>query len=190
MRITGGEWCRHKFQVPPEGVRPTKDMVREAIFSKLQHLIADCRVLDLFAGSGSLGIESLSRGAKSACWVEKDPVTYRTLKSNVKAIAGEKKLRDCIHADVWALLKRRGMQGKFNLVFADPPYTKDGPGGAGGLLEILAESSWVDEPALLVYEQHRREEVAASDKWELIWQRGYGVARIIIYRRRTTEPSE
>jgi len=89
MRITGGIYCRHEIKVPKVGCRPTQDMVREALFSILGARIANCRFLDLFAGSGAVGLEALSRGAESVCWVESNRRTLALLKGNVERIAGK-----------------------------------------------------------------------------------------------------
>lgn len=124
MRIIAGRWRGHTITAPPgEKTRPTTDRVREAWMSALQHDLPGARVLDLFAGSGALGLEALSRGAVHVTFVEKAPGPLRALQTNV----------DRLHAaeDV-AVVKADALRyvdaldaGAFDLVLADPPYDSD-----------------------------------------------------------------
>lgn len=124
MRIIAGRWRGHTITAPPgEKTRPTTDRVREAWMSALQHDLPGARVLDLFAGSGALGLEALSRGAEHVTFVEKAAGPLRALQANV----------DRLHAaeDV-AVVKADALRyvdaldaGAFDLVLADPPYDSD-----------------------------------------------------------------
>ena len=125
MRITGGEWRGRVLQVPRTGVRPAQDQLRQAIFSSLGAAVTGARVLDLFAGTGAYGLDALSRGAESACWIERDSRTLALLKTNARTLLGDADLARrarFIAGDALApaVLSRAG-EG-FDLVFADPPY--------------------------------------------------------------------
>jgi 16S rRNA (guanine966-N2)-methyltransferase len=124
MRVVGGEFRGRKLAAPVGGTtRPTTDMVREAIFNSLRAMdvLDGAVVIDLFAGTGALGIEALSRGAARCTFVEKDPKALRTLRENIAALAiGER----CavVPADVMTIAPSLGSA---DIVFADPPYEFD-----------------------------------------------------------------
>ena len=122
MRIIAGEFGGRRLQSPPDSrVRPTADRVREAWFSILGDAVSGARVLDLFAGSGALGLEALSRGAQHATFVELSPASLKTLHANVAALglAG----RVTVHRGD-ALRFVAGLPERaFEVAFADPPYT-------------------------------------------------------------------
>ncbi|HEX2189760.1 MAG TPA: 16S rRNA (guanine(966)-N(2))-methyltransferase RsmD [Longimicrobiaceae bacterium] len=135
MRIVAGEWGGRRIQAPPgRATRPTTDRVREAWMSAVADLVPGARVLDLFAGSGALGLEALSRGAERATFVENAPAALRVLRANLDAL-GAGARAETVRADAvrWAA----GLPaGAFDLAFADPPY---GQGLAAALLERFAE---------------------------------------------------
>jgi len=122
MRIIAGEHRGRRIAAPPgRGTRPMLDRVREALFSTLGEIVHGARVLDLCAGSGSLGLEALSRGAQSARLVERDRKTLAVLRSNVEALcAGERAeivAGDALEPSSWG-----GADARYELVFFDPPY--------------------------------------------------------------------
>ncbi|HEX6575418.1 MAG TPA: 16S rRNA (guanine(966)-N(2))-methyltransferase RsmD [Gemmatimonadaceae bacterium] len=170
MRIVAGEWRGRRIEAPPgRNVRPTLDRVREAWMSILQHDIPGSRVLDLFAGSGALGLEALSRGATHADFVEKDPKTLTVLRANIEILnPGE---RAQIHrADALRFVGAMSAV-EYDLAFADPPY-------AGGAALELAEV-WLEKPfaRILSVEHSSRESLpGATDT------RRYGSAAITFYR--------
>ncbi|HEY3018582.1 MAG TPA: 16S rRNA (guanine(966)-N(2))-methyltransferase RsmD [Solirubrobacteraceae bacterium] len=120
MRIVAGEWGGRRLVAPPgRATRPTSDRVREALFSILGPLAGE-RVLDLFAGSGALGLEALSRGAARATLVERAPAALRALRANVEALGAS---ADVVAADARTFLRSAREQGaEYDLVFLDPPY--------------------------------------------------------------------
>ncbi len=189
LRITGGSLCGRHLRVPPgEGVRPTQDRVREALFSALQPLPLDVAFLDLFAGSGAVGLEAWSRGASRVCWVEQDRRVFTTLKDNVGTLLCGAAAAECRCQDVFAFCRGwRGDRG-FDVIFADPPYAaRDGGAGlAGRLLDVLAgdRHPLVAPGALLVLEQGAREPAPAAAGWDLVRERGYGRACLRTYRKK------
>jgi 16S rRNA (guanine966-N2)-methyltransferase len=124
MRIVGGEFGGRRLVMPKDArVRPTADRVREAWMSILGEELADARVLDLFAGSGALGLEALSRGAASVTFVELNPPSLRALDQNITALGVQKSVT--VHRGDALRYAERLSGGEFELVLADPPYTTD-----------------------------------------------------------------
>ena len=119
-RIIAGQWGGRRLAVPPRGTRPTTDRVREAVFSRLDHAdrLRDARVLDLFAGSGALGLEALSRGAAHATFVEADARAAGVLRGNVKEL-GAGPRATVAKERVRTFLTR---EATFDVILADPPY--------------------------------------------------------------------
>jgi 16S rRNA (guanine966-N2)-methyltransferase len=146
MRIIAGRWRGHPIQAPPTGTRPTTDRVREAWMSMLQPALADARVLDLFAGSGGLGLECLSRGARHATFVERSGAALRTLRANIRRLDAES-LATVVKADA---MKFAGSLGpdSFDVVLADPPY---GSGEARSLAEAFLREPF----ARILWIEHR-----------------------------------
>jgi 16S rRNA (guanine966-N2)-methyltransferase len=154
------------------GTRPTADRVREALFSMLGD-VSGLRVLDLFAGSGALGIEALSRGAAAATFVESDSRAAATIRSNLDSLGagGEVSRRD-------ALAFLGSAKGCFDLVLADPPYDS-APLLAGQLAERLP--GVLSEKARIVTESDKRHPLELP--FPLLRERAYGDIRIAIHER-------
>ncbi len=186
MRITGGSLRGRHLRVPSgDTVRPTQDRVREALFSSLQPLPEGVAFLDLFAGSGAVGLEAWSRGALRVCWVEENRRVFNTLQDNVKALCGTDSAVECRHQDALAFC--RGWRGDhpFEVIFADPPYAgrHAGSGRAGMLLQVLGESGRLAAPgALLILEQGAGEPAPEADGWILRKERVYGHSCLRTYR--------
>lgn len=124
MRIVGGEFRGRRLEIPDDPrVRPTADRVREAWMSIVQQALPGARVLDLYAGSGALGLEALSRGAASADFVELNPPSLQALKSNIAALGVE--ARTTVHRGEALRFAGRLQPGAYDLALADPPYTRD-----------------------------------------------------------------
>jgi 16S rRNA (guanine966-N2)-methyltransferase len=121
MRIVGGAWGGRRLQSPPgDATRPTSDRVREALFSILGDRVEGARVLDLFAGSGALGLEALSRGASEATFVDSAAAPVKALHANLGALGGEAEVR---RQDALRFLGSARNQARvYDLVFLDPPY--------------------------------------------------------------------
>ena len=134
MRIVAGEWGGRRIQAPPgRGTRPTTDRVREAWMSTVAPYLPGARVLDLFAGSGALGLEALSRGAEHCTFIEKDAKALAALKANVAALdASDRTAVFSVDAVRYAASLEAGT---FDVAFADPPY---GKGFAAALAEAFA----------------------------------------------------
>ena len=151
-RIIAGRYGGRRIGAPPgTATRPTSDRVREALFSILGARVVDARVLDVFAGSGALGLEALSRGAASATFVETAPAALRALRANLEALGAD---AEVVRADAlkWLRAASAGTR-QYDLVFLDPPYRQAEALGAGlsGLLPAV-----LGPDALVVAESDRR----------------------------------
>lgn len=170
MRITGGELGGRVLARPPQGVRPSADRVREALFARLPDL-EGCVVLDLYAGTGSLGIEALSRGAERAVFVERSPASLAVLRRNLETLELGDRAR-ALRAEVCTGLRRLAREGaRFDLLLADPPYAEaqlETP------LALLLEGELLAPGATLVIERSRRHALPAVAGLESVDTRRYG----------------
>lgn len=174
MRIVAGQW-RGRRLVAPAGrdVRPTSDRVREALFSILGP-IEGAAVLDLFAGSGALALEALSRGAARATLVERAPAAIKAIVANLQALGADADVRE---RDVRAFLRDAPRAaGPYDLVFLDPPYRD-----AAGLGPQLDLTPLLAVGARVVSESDRREPMALAGL-EVADERRYGDTLIRIHR--------
>jgi pantetheine-phosphate adenylyltransferase len=157
--------------VPAAGVRPTSDRVREALFARLGEL-AGARVLDLYAGSGALGIEALSRGATGAVFVERSAAAAAVLRANLDAL-GLRDQSQLVRGDVGAAVRRLGRAARrFDLVFLDPPYGS--PDEAPKALRTIATSGILAPGATVVVETARGGELPTPEGLERLDERRYG----------------
>jgi len=186
MRIVAGKHRGRRIAVP-EGhdVRPTSDRAREALFNILEHgrftvdgtsPLIDARVLDVFAGSGALGLEALSRGAAHLTCIENSATARAALRANAKTL-GETARVTVVQADAAKPPTAAGRP--CNLVFLDPPYGS----GLGALaLTALAASGWVAEGAVCVVEMAANEDFEAPRGFALTDTRRYGKATLVLLR--------
>jgi 16S rRNA (guanine(966)-N(2))-methyltransferase RsmD len=140
MRVVAGTHGGRRLQAPRgRETRPTSDRVRESLFAVLGDRVAGARVLDLFAGSGALGIEALSRGAAEATFVDSSPAAVRAVRANLEALGID---AEVVRADARAALRTaRAAARQYDLVFLDPPYRlaeRLAPGLAEGIEALLA----------------------------------------------------
>ena len=184
MRITGGS-LRGRVLSVPAGVRPTQDKVRQAVFSAVAAKVEGARVLDLFAGTGALGLEAWSRGAASVCWVEEHPKTFALLKTVVGEFTGGEDAARVVRGDALRFLEGAAApEGRYDLVLADPPYDRDGSKRwLEKTLRGLVAGPLVTPDALLVFEMSAGESPVIDPAWTLAWDRTYGDSRVVIYRR-------
>lgn len=174
------------MKAPKTGdIRPTQDRVREAVFNIIRNEIAGCAFLDLFAGSGAVGLEALSRGARSATFVERDRRHLAVLRENVGA--AEKRgvpagACSVVCADVYRYLAAHSGQG-FDVAFADPPYALGEERGFADTLGVVAERGVVRPGGLFIAEAPSSLDASAVSGWELVRDRTYGRTRLCIWRR-------
>ena len=185
MRITGGILKGRIVRVPSGPLRPTQDKVRAALFSMLGEAVVGARVLDLFAGSGALGLEAWSRGAASVCWVDSDPAVLRVLRLSVAELcAPGGGITECRRDDALRFLEKTGAGRSFDLVLADPPYDRDGSRRWLEKTLLTLQASPILAPeGLLAFEQGAQQTVPEAPGWNLLRDRTYGETRLLLYRR-------
>lgn len=186
MRVIAGTAGGIPLDVPKAGVRPTMDRVKAAIFSSLGDLIVGARVLDLFAGTGGLGIEALSRGAASAVFVEDDRAAVKALERN---LARGKFAAEVRNRDVFDFLRQRSDGENYTVVFADPPYekTKTGEPFTALLLSDPNLARRLDPAGLFVLEKMPSEKLPEHALWEIVRAKKYGATEVIFFRRAAVE---
>jgi 16S rRNA (guanine966-N2)-methyltransferase len=181
MRIVGGEFKGRAIAAPQGRVaRPTGERAREAVFNILEHApwspgLEGRRVLDLFAGSGALGLEALSRGAAFALFVDQDPGARGAIRDNIEALGlfGRTRLHRRDATDLGS--KPAGVGAAFELVFVDPPY---GQGLGEAALRELGDGGWISEGALIVFECGAREKPELPG-FTVLDTRDYGAAKVL-----------
>ncbi len=188
MRITGGIAGGRPLRVPKtDAVRPTQDRVREALFSILQPELAGAAFLDLFAGSGAVGLEALSRGAAEVAFVEADRRHAAVLQANLavvaKGCAGKTTL---VTADVYRWIARYAGPG-YTIAFADPPYALGEEKGYADVLATLARQNVVRPGGLFVAEMTAVQKAEETPGWELLRDRTYGKTRLCVWRRGSSQ---
>lgn len=186
MRIVGGQF-KGRAIVTPQGrdTRPTSDRARESIFNVLAHAdwspgIEGRRVLDLFAGSGALGLEAMSRGAAFALFVETESAARGAIRDNIEALGlfGNTRIhrRDATDLGV----KPAGLGDPFDMVFLDPPY---GKGLGERALARLGDGGWITPDALITLEVGA-DEAPQLAAFETLDERGYGAAKVFFLKPR------
>ncbi len=174
MRVTGGTLGGRRLHTPRNrSVRPTSDRVREALFARLERdsALVGGRVLDLFAGSGALGIEALSRGAREVVFVERAGPVAQVIRQNLASLGLDSEAR-VIRGDARRTLERlRAREEPFDLVLLDPPYDSD---LLDPCLERLADAELLSEAGLVVVETSRRNPPRMVTGLDLLDARRYG----------------
>jgi 16S rRNA (guanine966-N2)-methyltransferase len=186
VRIIGGRWRGTRLPVADvAGLRPTSDRVRETLFNWLASVLPGARALDLFAGSGALGLEALSRGAREALLVERDAKLAESLRQTIARLNAQDEAQVVV-ADALALL-RAPLHGRFDIVFLDPPFAADlWPAAFAALPPWLADEArvYVESPAAI--------EIEPGNGFQLQREGRTREARYALYRRVTLPevPSE
>ena len=180
MRIIAGSAGRRPIKVPRSVVRPTTDRTREALFSILHQVVEGADCLDLFAGSGALGLEALSRGAASCVFMDQERQSVATIKQNLKDLnlsGGRVQQGDAVSLDVL-------LQQSFDIVFADPPYVEKPTDRdfveellSGGVARVLKPGGY------FVAEAPAGRVAALPLGWKVVAQRTYGSCGITVYQK-------
>lgn len=170
VRIIGGGWRGRRIGFADlPGLRPTPDRVRETLFNWLQHSIVGTRCLDLFAGSGALGLEALSRGAKSVVFVEQAQAAARRVVAELERLGGSSRAR-VVEMGASRFLRTPG--DAFDLVFLDPPFGRD---ALPEFIPLLDAGNWVKPGGLVYLENERAAGVPVlPSHWELLKSKSAG----------------
>lgn len=186
MRIVSGRYRGKLIATPPgSATRPTSDRVRQAVFNILEHApwspgLIDARVLDLFSGSGALGLEAVSRGAAYCLFVETNEAARGAIRDNIEAFSlfGESRVH---RRDATDLGLRQGSVGPhYDLVFLDPPYRQGL--GETALASLLA-GDWLTPSAICVFERGSDEADPRLPSYDLLDGRVYGAAKVLFMKR-------
>ena len=182
MRVIAGSAGGIRLDVPKQGVRPTMDRVKAAIFSSLADKVIDARVLDLFAGSGALGIEALSRGAAAVLFIDEDRQAVAAIERNLTKAKLAGRVRQ---QEVFNFLRRVPPNEKFDIIFADPPYEKmrSGERFTNTLLADARLAELLEPSGIFVLEKRPSEEIPNTPLWNLMRARRYGATEILFLQR-------
>jgi 16S rRNA (guanine966-N2)-methyltransferase len=186
MRVIAGSVGGIQLHVPKAGIRPTMDRVKAAIFSSLGDRVIGARVLDLFAGTGALGIEALSRGATSAMFVDSDRGAIATIERN---LAKAHLIGPVRQQDVFDFLSHASTAERHEIIFADPPYDKSKLGDAFTKLLLRNHSlpHRLTPNGVFVLEKMPAERLPATDFWEVVRRKTYGATETIFLQRKMSE---
>ncbi len=183
MRVIAGSAKGTRLARPPEGVRPVSDRAREGLFSSLADRVPGASVLDLFAGTGALGIEALSRGAAEAVFVDRHPRAVATIRENLERseLAGRAVV---IRSDVRRFLDRSDVERPFDLVFVDPPYDHHGPPLEAELAALGAERLLRKGATVALTRRSGSSTVVIPLDWVLARRLAYGDSVVTLFRSR------
>ena len=186
MRIIAGKLKGSKLHIANDKkTRPLKDRARESIFNLLTHSnkillkLEDCNVLDLYAGTGSFGLECLSREAKCVYFVENEKSAFKILQKNIEKLKMKKKTKTFLN-DVFDLINSQNLSVlKFDLIFCDPPF-KDT--NIEKLIELIFNKSLLNKNGIIVLHRNKITEEKFPNYFKIIDERTYGVSKIIFGR--------
>ncbi len=188
MRITSGIYGGRTLLVPKTGdIRPTQDRVRQALFSMLMAEVASSRFLDVFAGSGAVGLEALSRGAAHVTFVEQNPRHLDVIRKNLLALTGKPDAAadsqaDCVRADAYRWISSFSGQ-PYDIAFADPPYALGQKNGYADFLVALANRDVVRPGGIFAAEMTSSQTPDDVPGWSLFRRRPYGKTLLCLWSR-------
>lgn len=178
MKIISGKYKGRKIEgFDIDGTRPTMDRVKESLFAVIQNFLDGSVVLDLFSGSGNLGLEALSEGAKEAILVDKNKKACLTISKNIKLLNIEEKVL-IINSDYNNFL--RNTDYKFNIIFLDPPYKTD---YIDKSIKLIEKNDLLDKDGIIICESNDLEKIVYSNSFEEIKNKKYGDKYIVILKK-------
>lgn len=176
MRVISGSARGHKLKAP-EGLttRPTTDRIKESLFNIIAADMYECRFLDLFSGSGAMGIEALSRGAKKAVFVDKDRKSVSVIRDNLKATKLEERAM-VLNCDTALAIAKIGTLGeKFDIIFMDPPYNK---GFIESTLTYIVKENILADDGYIIAEQSQGDEIPMIPELDVIRVKDYKITKM------------
>ena len=184
MRVISGDLKGKKISLPDDKkTRPLRDLVKESIFNLIKHSnkfslkLNNANILDLFSGTGSFGIECISRNAQKVTFVENYDLALKILKKNIKSFGIQDK-SEIIEKNCFDLFEsKKFFKEKFNLIFIDPPYKED---KINLIIDQIKEREILDKNAILILHRHKKDNINISHKLNILDERNYGLSKIII----------
>jgi len=185
MRIVSGKFKGKKLDYPiDKNIRPLKDMTKESIFNLLLHSKSmqfgfdELEVLDLFSGSGSFGIECISRNVKSVTFVENYTPALKVLEKNIQSLKLKNKHK-IIEDNIFNLNNHSDINKNYDLIFADPPYKEE---RIDELLSIIFEMNYLKKKGLLILHRNKAGKEISHSKFNIVDTRIYGISKIIFLK--------
>ena len=182
MRIIGGKLKGHTLHLPKNReVRPLKDLARESIFNVLAHSnkisfnLNQSKILDLYAGTGSFGLECLSREAKSVFFVEKEKEAINILEKNINKLKIQNKTKIYFN-EIFKLIEQEVLKSKFDLVFCDPPF-KDK--NTKKLIQLIFYKNLLQKDGIIIIHRNKKTKEKFPDFFKIIEEKIYGISKII-----------
>ena len=186
MRIIGGNLKGKKILNPQDkSTRPLKDLVKESIFNiiensnKFEIQIKGSKILDLFSGSGSFGLECISRGADKVIFFENYSYTLKILEKNISELEVSNKCEIFDHDSFDIFSKKKILEKKFDLIFIDPPYQEK---NINLLIENIIKKKILNKKGVIIIHRHKKDEIKITTKLRILDTRFYGISKIIIGR--------
>tara|TARA_B100000073_G_scaffold191463_1_gene158495 strand:- start:201 stop:761 length:561 start_codon:yes stop_codon:yes gene_type:complete len=184
MRVISGDLKGKKISLPDDKkTRPLRDLVKESIFNLIEHSnkfslkLNNANILDLFSGTGSFGIECISRNAQKVTFVENYDLALKILKKNIKSFGIQDK-SEIIEKNCFDFFESKKIfKEKFNLIFMDPPYKEN---KINLIIEQIKEREILDKNAILIIHRHKKDNINISQKLNILDERNYGLSKIII----------
>ena len=184
MRIISGNFRGKNIEIPKDKkTRPLKDLVKESIFNLISHSnkfnckIEKSSILDLFSGTGSFGLECISRGASKVTFIENYKNAVYVLKKNVSLIKAQEKTQiienDCFNL----IINDNSFSEKFNIIFLDPPYKEE---KINLLIDSIKKKEILDNKGILILHRHKKDTTKITNKLKILDERNYGISKIII----------
>ena len=184
MRIIGGSLKGKKILLPIDNLtRPLRDLVKESIFNVLEHSnkfsfsIIHSNILDLFSGSGSFGIEAISRGAKKVTFLENHSLAYEILEKNIVNLRCQKSAKILNRCSYQFLKNLPNNEIKFDLIFLDPPYKEK---RINELIIHIINKKLLSDNGIIILHRHKKDNVKLNSEFNIIDERIYGISKIII----------
>ncbi|MCB2200678.1 16S rRNA (guanine(966)-N(2))-methyltransferase RsmD [bacterium] len=178
MRLTGGDGKGRRLADAPEGVRPTSGRAKEILFQLVRDQLPDAKVLDLFAGTGALGVEAIARGAGHATFVEKDRRAQAAIRDNLGRCGFQDRAK-VIPGDVLKLLAQPArFTSPYDLIFADPPYADD---VFAGVMNLLLTNGFLADGGTMMFEIGSRSKLSLPEGWEETDRRDVGDTSLLFF---------
>ena len=182
MRIISGNLKGKKIELPRDkSTRPLRDLVKESIFNVLEHSnkiqtkIKDSIILDLFSGSGSFGLEIISRGAKKVIFVENYTPAYEVLSKNIINLKCQDSSEILNHNCFDYIERLNDEEMKFDLIFLDPPFKEK---KINTLIENIKQKNLLNESGIIIIHRHKKDDIIITNHLNIIEQRSYGISKI------------